>query len=52
MNKCKKCGEPAPEGRELCWCCRHTKLHPSDPNEVWDSMDRRLGEEGDSNEQA
>lgn len=31
MNKCKKCGEPAPEGRELCWCCRHTKLHPTEP---------------------
>lgn len=31
MNTCKKCGDPAPEGRDLCWCCRHTKLHPSDP---------------------
>lgn len=31
MNKCKKCGEPAPEGRELCWCCQHTKLHTDEP---------------------
>ena len=34
MNTCKKCGEPAPEGRELCWCCRHTKLHPTDSKPV------------------
>lgn len=31
MNTCKQCGEPAPEGEDLCWCCKHTKLHPSDP---------------------
>lgn len=31
MNTCKQCGEPAPEGEDLCWCCKHTQLHPSDP---------------------
>ena len=31
MSTCKQCGEPAPEGEDLCWCCRHTKLHPTEP---------------------
>lgn len=31
MSTCKQCGEPAPEGQELCWCCKHTKLHPTEP---------------------
>lgn len=38
MNRCKKCGEPAPEGRELCWCCKHTKLHPADPKPEKDQI--------------
>ena len=29
MNTCKICGAPAPEGKELCWICEHTKLHPT-----------------------
>lgn len=31
MSTCKQCGAPAPEGEDLCWCCKHTKLHPTDP---------------------
>lgn len=23
MNRCRICGEPAPEGKELCWFCKH-----------------------------
>lgn len=31
MKTCRICGGPAPEGDDLCWGCRHTKLHPTDP---------------------
>lgn len=25
---CKKCGDPVPNGKTLCWCCEHgPKLH-------------------------
>ena len=33
VNTCKKCGDPAPSGKDLCWCCEHTpKLHRDEDN--------------------
>lgn len=29
MNRCVSCGEPAPEGYDLCWQCRHKKKLPA-----------------------
>ena len=23
MNHCAKCGEPCPDGKDLCWSCSH-----------------------------
>ena len=35
VHKCKKCGDPTPPGKDLCWCCEHApKLHPMEPKKV------------------
>lgn len=23
LPKCRKCGQPVPAGKDLCWCCEH-----------------------------
>lgn len=28
LPTCKRCGATVPPGKDLCWCCEHTKLHP------------------------
>ena len=33
LKKCKICGDLAPPGKEMCWCCEHAKLHPTEPKE-------------------
>lgn len=34
LQKCKICGDLAPPGKEMCWCCEHgPKLHPTEPKE-------------------
>lgn len=30
MNLCVACGEPCPEGYQLCWACRHKAYLPED----------------------
>ena len=30
MNLCVACGEPAPEGYQLCWSCRHKAKLPEE----------------------
>lgn len=45
MNTCKKCGAPAPEGKEVCWCCGHEgKLHKTDLNTVCSGDSCKVGE--------
>ena len=40
INKCKQCGDTAPEGKDLCWCCEHDgKLHPMTEKPCKDSCD-------------
>lgn len=34
MNRCKACGEPAPDGYDLCWSCRHMKKLPAQEPEA------------------
>jgi len=45
MNTCKICGEPAPEGEEFCWCCKHTKLHPTGPKPETEENEEKQEEE-------
>lgn len=34
MNRCKACGEPAPDGYDLCWSGRHMKKLPAQEPEA------------------
>lgn len=31
VRTCRICGDTAPAGKDLCWCCEHkSKLHKAD----------------------
>lgn len=36
MNTCKKCGSPAPEGKDLCWICEHEGHLPQKMPDIQD----------------
>ena len=42
MNRCISCGEPAQEGYDLCWACRHKKKLPAQEPEVSEEYDCRV----------
>ena len=38
VEKCKICGDAAPPGKELCWCCEHgPKLHSDNSKTLFDA---------------
>lgn len=42
MNYCVKCGDPAPDGKEFCWCCDHeSKLHRCEDTDEKDQEEKK-----------